>query len=471
MYERLLASDPLYDGVFFTGVLTTGIYCLPSCKARKPKSENVRFFGNVEDARAAGLRPCRKCHPDDYARGADPVLESIETLVEEMRADPAAFPDVRTVVQRSGFGSTRLFELFRIHFHATPAELLLRARIEAAKRALAADAAPLTEVALSAGFESLSVFHEQFRLRQGLTPGAWRDLAAARSVRTLSIALPPDFALPEARRALARDRDSASERTEPDGTFVAAVRIDGAPVVVRLRLEDASAHVETGAGVAGAALHAWLAHLLGLEQDAGGFARLARRLGLQRLVAGRPGLRILQTNTIFDGLLWSILGQQITVGFAATLRRRLTERFGPDAGDGLRCTPDAAALASIAPAELAPLQFSTSKAAYVVGLAREIAEGRLDLERLARASATRVERTLRAVRGLGPWSVNYVMMRSLGFADCTPIGDTGLTSGLQRLFLLEQRPDADATRRLVSPFSPYRSLATAHLWLFERPTP
>src|SRR4051794_5359554 len=78
MYSALLASDAQYNGRFFTGVLTTGIYCLPSCKARKPKQQNVRFFPNVEAAREAGLRPCRKCHPDDFARGADPVLESIE---------------------------------------------------------------------------------------------------------------------------------------------------------------------------------------------------------------------------------------------------------------------------------------------------------------------------------------------------------------------------------------------------------
>src|ERR1043165_9977009 len=101
MYSALLASDPHYNGRFFTGVLTTVIYCLPSCKARKPKQKNVRFFPNAEAAREAGLRPCRKCHPDDFARGADPVLESIEALVEEMRQDPATFPDTQALVRRS----------------------------------------------------------------------------------------------------------------------------------------------------------------------------------------------------------------------------------------------------------------------------------------------------------------------------------------------------------------------------------
>ena len=86
-------------------------------------------------------------------------------------------------------------------------------------------------------------------------------------------------------------------------------------------------------------------------------------------------------------------------------------------------------------------------------------------------SATRAERTLLSVRGLGPWSVNYLLMRSLGFADCVPIGDTGVTSGLQSLFNLEERPDADGTRRLMAVFSPHRSLATAHLWQINKPPP
>src|SRR5262245_45391978 len=163
MYDRVLESDASYNGRFFTGVLTTGIYCLPACRARKPKPGNVRFFPTCEAARAAGLRPCKKCHPDDFARGADPVLEDIETLVGEIRANPAAFPDARAVVRRSGFGATRLFELFRQHYHTTPAELLTRARIDAACQRLLAGDAPLVEIAHAVGFESLSVLHEHFR--------------------------------------------------------------------------------------------------------------------------------------------------------------------------------------------------------------------------------------------------------------------------------------------------------------------
>ena len=489
LYSRVLAGDATYNGRFFTGVLTTGIYCLPSCKARKPKPENVRFFPTCEAARAAGLRPCRKCHPDDFARGADPVLEDMEMLVREVRADPARFTDVAAIVRRSGFGSTRLFELFRQHFHATPADLLLRARLSTAKPKLLAttplpSGAPtrtpaqnrsLVEIAHEVGFESLSVFHEHFRRLNGLTPAAYRDL---RDTRTFRILLPAGYPLGYLRRALTRDPLSLTERLEGNRALIVIHLTDG-PACLRLDLADDAINAEIVTAPiardhsAAVEAHAIIVSLLGLDQDAAAFARLARKLGLARLVAGRPELRLIQTTSIFESVLWSIIGQQINFGFACRLRRRLIEHTCKplEGAEGLYGPPTPAAIAAVDPDTLLPLQFSRQKAGTVVSVARLIAEGQLDLAGLRHASATRVERTLLAIRGLGPWSVNYIMMRALGLADCVPLGDTGVSSGLLALLKLEQRPEVDATRALMAVFSPYRSLATAHLWQLQKPVP
>jgi AraC family transcriptional regulator of adaptative response / DNA-3-methyladenine glycosylase II len=494
MYARVLAGDPAWNGRFFTGVLTTGIYCLPSCKARKPKLENVRFFPTCEAARAAGLRPCRKCHPDDYARGADPVLEAVERVVAEVRARPADFADARAIVQRLGFGTTRAFELFRLHYHSTPADVLLRARIAAARARLlqrgagASDShtrrqgdVSILEISAAVGFESMSAFHDNFRRLTGLTPAAYRDL---RDGPTFVITLPPGYPLGYLRRALSRDAQSVSERLDGD-TYEAAVRLRCGPAVLRLHLARAEVHGEVqlvaetvaaaGPGAVGwlptAEAHAVAVGLIGLDEDAAGFARLAAKLGLGRLVAGREQLRISRTHSAFEGLLWAIIGQQINFAFACVLKRRLFELAGTPLPNGLVAPPTPAAVAALKPADLVALQFSRQKAAYLIDTANTIVRGELDLDGLAALSATRAERTLLAVRGLGPWSVNYVMMRALGFADCVPLGDTGVTSGLQRLLNLEERPDVDATRRLMAVFSPYRSLATAHLWQLDRPIP
>jgi AraC family transcriptional regulator of adaptative response / DNA-3-methyladenine glycosylase II len=468
MYARLLAGDATYNGRFFTGVLTTGIYCLPACKARKPRSENVRFFPSCEAARAAGLRPCKKCHPDDFARGADPVLETIETVVAELRARPGDFADVRAVVRRTGFGPTRAFELFRQHYHATPAELLNRARLDEAKRQLIATDATLSDIAFGAGFESLSAFHENFLRHNGLTPTAYRALNEG---STFTLKLPSGYPLDYLRRALSRDPHSVTERLNGD-VYTCAVRLDDVPQLLQLTLASTKVEVTLlGAPATLPQVHSLVVGLLGLDQDADAFARLARKLGLARLVAGRAGLRLSQVPSVYEGLLWSIIGQQINFQFACLLRRRLTELAGTPVGDGLFAPPTPAAVAALEPEALRPLQFSRQKADYLIAVSRLVAAGKLDLANLPTLSATRAERTLLAIRGLGPWSVNYLMMRALGFSDCLPLGDTGVTSGLQALLKLETRPEADATRRLMAVFSPYRSLATAHLWQFTQPPP
>ncbi len=472
MYSRLLASDPAWNGRFFTGVLTTGIYCLPSCKARKPKPENVKFFPTCDSAREAGLRPCKKCHPDDFALGADPVLESIEALVAEIRARPDGFPDARAIVRRSGFGPTRCFELFRLHYHQTPADLLLSAKVTAAKRLLVSGDKALAELSADSGFDSLSSFHEHFRAANGMTPSDYRSL---RSADTFEVDLPQGYPTKHLLRTLGRDPQSLTERLT-GRVYETAVALEGSSAVVRLEFAESVVRVRVSAegGATAeqrAAAHGVVAGILGLAQDAPGMVRLARRLGLARLVAGRPGLRLTQTPSVLDGLIWSIIGQQINLPFACTLKRRLVEAHGTRLAGGLYCLPSAGTLAGIDPCDLRPLQFSRQKADYLVGAARLVAEGRLDLAALRGMSATRAERALLSVRGLGPWSVNYLMMRSLGFADCVPVGDTGVTSALRSLLRLEERPDADATRRLMSVFSPHRSLATAHLWQLNQPDP
>jgi AraC family transcriptional regulator of adaptative response / DNA-3-methyladenine glycosylase II len=188
-------------------------------------------------------------------------------------------------------------------------------------------------------------------------------------------------------------------------------------------------------------------------------------------VSGRQELRVCQIACVFDALLWSIIGQQINFPFACLLRRRLVEKAGLQIEEGLYLPPTAEALARLTQQDLLKLQFSKQKADYLLGLARLVTSGQLDLGALRTGSATRAQRTLLSLHGFGPWSVNYVMMRSLGFSDCVPLGDTGVSSALQSLLRLEERPDIAAVRRLMAVFSPFRSLATVHLWQFNQSIP
>ena len=462
LYERILAKDASFDGRVLTGVLTTGIYCLPSCPARKPLAANVRFFPDEPAARAAGLRPCKRCRPDAFYRGEDPDLARLESAMAQAAGHPSEVPDVNALAKAAGVGLTKLKDLFRAHAHAEPAAFLQRVRIQWACARLAAGDADLADVAFACGYGSASGFHEAFRRQTGLTPGAYRSLLDATSFR---LPLPAGLRIPDVLAFHGRDPESVSERVV-GRRLRKAFLCDGRPAVLMLSFgEDVRVELTGAAGPgAMARAHGAALRLLGWQGDPEPFE--AAHPGLAR---GREGLRVLLTLDPFEALVWAILGQQVNLAFAYGLRRDLIRLAGVPVGDGLIAHPDAPRIASLRIEDLQALRFSRRKAEYLVHAAGEVASGRLDLEGLI--TATGAARALLSLRGCGPWTAQYVLMRGLGFRDGVPVGDAGLTLALQRWFALDARPDAAATLRLMAAFAPHRSLATFHFWASLKGTP
>jgi len=466
MLARFAARDAAYELSFVVGVVTTGIYCVPTCTARRPNDANVRFFDSLDAARLAGLRACKRCRPDHVHARRDPERETLEAAVAALRAEPADFADVRALAARAGFGVTKLGELAREHFHTTPRVLVARARVDRARGALLATRRPVLAVGLDAGFESASAFHENFRAALGLAPGDYRRMG--REAR-FALKLPRGFPLDHVLRAVGRDPDGRTERVQ-GRTLARALRLDAEPALLTVRFDGdtAEARVESAAPLSPAGVgdaHEALLRVLGLVVDPAPFERRARGDGeLKRLIAGRRGLRIPQTPSVFEGLVWTIVGQQVNLAFAFACRNRLIDLAGAPAGGGLRTHPTPGDVARLDYSDLTALQFSRRKAEYLIDAARAIAAGELDLEGLRDASATRAEETLLAIRGLGRWSASYVLMRSLGFADCVPVGDAGLVRALQEFHGLDARPGPEETVALMQRWAPHRSLASFHLW-------
>lgn len=457
-WSRDEARSGKLDGKFLIGVLTTGIYCLPSCPARPPKPENVRLFATEAEAMAAGLRACKRCRPDLYYRGEDVDIALFEGLAARVAADPAGYADAPALAKAAGVSLTKLGELFRDHAHMAPVTWLRRQRVGFAARALLGGRKNIADIGFGAGFESESVFHRQFLAQMHMTPGAWRGLDGA---RTFLLHLPPGYRAREVLAYHARDPEGVNERNEGNRIWKALHTPDG-PAVLEISLEKEGAWARVHAnGKLGpgamAGFHAAALRMLALTSEVSGFE--SRHASF---VAPRRGLRLPLLPTGFDALCWGIIGQQINLKFAISLRRDLIEMAGEPIGH-MRAHPTPESIANMDIAALRRRRYSGAKAGYLIDAARTVAAGKLDIEHLTDGSAVAAEKRLTAQRGIGTWTARYVMLRS-GFGDALPVGDSALATALQHLHKLKERPGPDQTTQLMRVFSPYRSLATMHLW-------
>lgn len=457
-WNRAEARKGKFDGKFILGVMSTGIYCLPSCAARPPKPENVRLFTTEAGAKTAGLRACKRCRPDLFYKGEDENVALFQGLAARVDAAPETFSDASALAKAAGVSLTKLGDLFRDHAHLAPVSWLRRVRVKRAAAQLLAGRDKVTEIGFGAGFESESVFHRQFLNQMRMTPGAYRALDGA---QVFLLHLPAGYRAKEILGYHARDPQSLSERSEDSRIWKALHTQDG-PAVLEISIEPGQAwarvHAQAKLGRDSmAALHGAALKVLALTNEVMQFETRHAEF-----VKNRRGLRMPLLPTGFDALCWGIIGQQINVKFASSLRRGIVELAGEKIGE-MRAHPTPERVADIGVSVLAARRYSRSKAQYLIDAAQAVASGTLDIENLGDGSAIAAEKKLTAQRGIGTWTARYVLMRA-GFADAAPVGDSALATALQRLHNLPERPDADETARLMSRFAPHRSLATMHLW-------
>lgn len=404
--------------------------------------------------------------------GDNQECDLYQTLLTRLRAAPAAFPGITAMSATAGIDSARLAELTRTHAHLSPASLLLRIRVECACDKLLFSDACSSDIAFATGFRSESVFHRQFLAQTGLEPAAYRAL---RDSNEFFLQLPPAYRQAETLAYLGRDPQGLAERVSGTKFYKTLSVSDGAALEISFENGGAfcRAHTTKAATPAEmATLHGIALRLLGLYNDPADFeARAKQEPEVARLVAARRGLRLPLAASPFEALVWAIIGQQINLSFAAALRRALIEHCGEkipgsvgSADSTLRIHPSADRIAALEPAELTRLRFSGSKADYLIGAARAVVSGKLPLTEWSDASALDIETSLRSIRGIGPWTAHYTLLRGFGFGDCLLAGDSGLATGLQRFLGLDRRPKPEETLALMARFAPHRSLATCHLW-------
>jgi DNA-3-methyladenine glycosylase II len=171
---------------------------------------------------------------------------------------------------------------------------------------------------------------------------------------------------------------------------------------------------------------------------------------------------VIQSATVFEALTWAIIGQQINLPFAIALRRSFIEQAGRPHPQGLWCYPEAADVARLDIDQLTSRKFSRAKADTLLRLARLVADGELNLARDADIESTSTH--LLAVKGIGPWTVNYALLRGYGYPDCSLHGDVAVRSAIQGLTGAAVRPDLAAAEAFLRAYRPHRTMAAAYLW-------
>ncbi|MEQ6290183.1 DNA-3-methyladenine glycosylase family protein [Vogesella sp. GCM10023246] len=270
-----------------------------------------------------------------------------------------------------------------------------------------------------------------------------------------------------------RDAQQVAERVLAH-TLEKGLLWHGQPALLRISLQpegaaaslllDSGSHADDAARLTGC-----VRHMLGLTQPVAEFeAALAGHPQLGPLLARQSGLRVPQTASAFEALAWAIIGQQISVAAAVAIRRRFILAAGRQHSSGLYCLPDADCVAGMDEATLRAAGLTQGKAQTLLRLAAEVASGRLPLAAWQQApDAAAIGSQLAAIRGIGPWTISYALLRGFAWLDGSLHGDVAVRRNLQRLLQREDKLSAPETERWLAEFAPWRALVAAHLWALQ----
>jgi len=469
-----LTRDPRFDGRFFIGVMTTGIYCRPICPARPPKEENVRYFPTAAAAAEAGLRPCLRCRPESSPGtpawlGTSTTVSRALRLISESNLEPEDGKDggMEALAARLGIGSRHLRRLFLQHLGASPITVAQTRRIHFAKKLLDESRLPMRDIALAAGFGSIRRFNATFLKTYGRSPSRLRkpngrDGMMGEDEYGFQLRFRPPY-----------DWDSLLAFLAPRATpGIEAVENGAYRRTFLLHGHAGWLEVTCNAAASGLDLHVHYPqpqHLfLIIERVRRMFdltadpeiiaAHLRRDPLLNGRVATKPGLRVPGCWDGFELAVRAILGQQVTVRGATTLAGRLVREFGtplPDVKVASGLTHLFPAPQQLADANLSRIGLPRARAHSIRSLACAVCEGKLSFAGVADVEV--FSKRLCELPGIGSWTAQYIAMRVLSEPDAFPAGDLGLLRAVGLKHVRELESHAEAWR-------PWRAYAAMYLW-------
>lgn len=467
------SRDARFDGWFVLAVTSTGIYCRPSCPARTPRDDRMRFYPSAAAAQAAGFRACLRCRPD--ASPGSPawdvrgdVVARAMRLIDDGIVDRDGVPGLAAAV---GYSARQLERVLTEELGAGPLALARARRAQTARTLVERTTLPMTEIAFAGGYSSVRAFNDAMLATYALSPTQLRARAARHDEpRPGIVALRLPYRLPlEPSNLLGHLVATAVPGVEEyrDGAYRTTVRLPHAWGVVAVHRPDGSAFPVTLRLADVRDLPAAVSRtrrMLDLDADPVAVDdALARDERLRPLVVRTPGRRVPRTADPETMALRAVIGQQVSTPAARTHAARLVAALGTPVDDpdgGLtHLFPRAADLLADEATTTAALAMPASRRATLLALAGALAGGTVSLD----AGAGRAEAcaALAALPGIGPWTVGTIAMRALGDPDAFVSSDLGVRQAAQRLGL----PTSPAgLERASLAWAPWRAYAVQHLW-------
>ena len=487
-YLALKARDARFDGCFFTGVTSTGIYCRPVCSARTPKRENCVFFRYPAQAESAGFRPCLRCRPELAPHALAWSMQDASTILAHQAArlldEPEAAGErpasIEHLAARLGISDRHLRRIFEAQFGVSPIQYLQTRRLHTAKQLLADTGLPITNVALMSGYTSVRRFNDAFLQHYRLNPTQLRRQSpretdghvSAMAGMTVRLGYRPPYDTSAmmaffGKRAIGTIEFIAQNEGITSLTKTFCIQSGGKTHSgwLRAHFDETRSHLvltvsDTLRGVLPQVIHRTRA-LFDLDADPQAINAL-----LHADFPSADGLRVPGTLDGFELAVRAVLGQQITVAAARTLAQRLVNRFGepiqtpwPQLTHVFPTPTTLAALELTNGDALGPLGIVRQRQTAIVSMARALVDGRLSLQAGANVSATVA--ALKDLPGIGEWTAQYIAMRALRWPDAFLAGDAALHKalGLQGLGHPARRAELASLA-----WKPWRSYAVIRLW-------
>lgn len=470
-YRALTSRDARFDGRFFVGVLTTGVYCRPICPARTPKLENLRFYACAAAAQADGFRPCLRCRPE-ASPGTPAWLGTSATVSRALRFIAGGALDesgVEDLAVRLGIGERHLRRLFLKHLGASPIAVAQTKRLHFAKQLIDETDLPMARIAFDAGFLSLRRFNATMKRAFGRSPSQLRKTRrfytnASGGKLVLRLPFRPPFDWERVASFLSLRAIPGVESVRPR-SYRRVVRLGEDVGVLEVTPSDTRPFVllcvpmELSKGLVTIVERIRRLFDLGAVPSEIN-AHLSADTCLASRIATSGGLRVPGAWDGFELAVRAILGQQVTVRGATTLIARLVTAFGErvlgETDFGLTHTfPSPEVLAT---AKIERIGLPRARAASIRALAGAVCRGEIFLDESSGLEES-VAR-LMEIPGVGPWTAHYIAMRALGEPDAFPQGDLGLRRALSNGRLISASALAERAER----WRPWRAYAAMVLW-------